>query len=68
MFLSSIVILAPNGQYLECATAAFNERYCLLWPVRLYDIFCTLSHNRHDFRKTVTEQKMCVLILPTTAV
>jgi hypothetical protein len=59
MFLSSFVILTPNGQFLDCVTTAFSQRYCLLWPVRLYDTFCTLSHNRHDFWKRVTEEKMC---------
>ena len=29
-------------------------------------IFPTLSHKRHDFRKKVTEHKMCVLISFTT--
>ena len=28
--------------------------------------FSTLSHNRHDFRKKVTECKMCFSILSTT--
>ena len=28
--------------------------------------FLTLSHKRHDFRKKVTEYKMCVLIFYTT--
>ena len=28
--------------------------------------FSTLSHKRHDFRKTFTTYKMCVLILSTT--
>jgi len=28
--------------------------------------FSTLSHKRHDFRKNVTEHKMCVLIFSTT--
>ena len=28
--------------------------------------FSTLSHKRHDFRKYVTEHKMCVLIFSTT--
>jgi len=67
MFVSSIVI-TPCGQFLDCVAIAFSWLYCLLWPVRLYDTFCTLSHNRHDFRKTVNEQKMCALILPTTSV
>jgi hypothetical protein len=30
--------------------------------------FSTLSHKRHNFRKTVIEYKMCVLILSTTSV
>jgi hypothetical protein len=29
MFLSSIVVLTPNGQFLGCATIAFRERYVL---------------------------------------
>ena len=28
--------------------------------------FSTLSHERHDFRKTFTERKMCVSILSAT--
>ena len=28
--------------------------------------FSTLPHKRHDFRKNVTEHKMCVLIFYTT--
>jgi hypothetical protein len=30
--------------------------------------FLTLSHKRHDFRKNVSEHKMCVLIFSTTFV
>jgi len=35
------------------------SRVILLSPLQHV---CTLSHNRHDFRKKVTEHKMCVLI------
>jgi hypothetical protein len=28
--------------------------------------FSTLPHKRHDFRKNVTEDKMCILIFSTT--
>ena len=36
--------------------------YCHLWPAPIYNIFSTLSHKRHDFRK---EKKMRVLIFST---
>jgi hypothetical protein len=37
-----------------------------LRPVWLYYRgFSTLSHKRHDFRKTITEHKICVLIFYT---
>ena len=34
-------------------------------PVPLYNMFSTLSHKLQDFRKNVTEHKMCVLIFST---
>ena len=38
----------------------------MLSPTLQY--FSTLSHKRHDFRKTFIERKMCVLILSKTFV
>jgi hypothetical protein len=60
--------------YSECVLLALSIKYamrmrhiiCHPWPVRLYNIFSTLSHKRHDFRKkNVVEHKMCVLIFCT---
>ena len=44
------------------------EPCCHLWSARLYSIFSTLSHKRHDFRKKCVEYKMFVLISSTTFV
>jgi hypothetical protein len=41
--------------------------YCHLWPIRLYYIFFT-SQKWLDFRKEVTEHKMCDFIFSTTFV
>ena len=41
-------------------------RHIVIWPVRLYHIFSTLSHKRHEFQNTkVTAYKMYVLIFCT---
>jgi len=41
---------------------------CHLWPVRLYNIFSTLSHKRHYFRKKKVIEHKSVLIFFTTFV
>jgi len=50
---------------MQCACAVLC---CHLWSARLYKVFSTLSHKRHDFREKVTEHKMCFLIFSTTFV
>jgi len=40
--------------------------YCHLWPCPALPHFSTLSHKRHDFRKTAIEHTMFVLISCTT--
>ena len=54
-----VCVCVRSLRYAACNT---HTPYCHLWPASLYNIFPTLSHKRHDFRKQVTEHKMCVLI------
>ena len=53
------VCLWPEASMKKCACAVL---YCNLCPIRIYHIFFTLSHKRHDFRKK-KNILMCVLIL-----
>ena len=46
--------------YPACSAHAL---YCHLWPVCLYHIFLHQLIQRHDFRKYVTECRMCVVSL-----
>jgi hypothetical protein len=48
---------------MQCACAMFSSVAC---PAPRH--FSTLSNKRHDFRKSVIEQKMCALILSITFV
>jgi hypothetical protein len=48
--------------YLSSMHSACTVLYCNLWSVWLYHTFSTLSHIWHDFRRSVIEHKMCVLI------
>jgi hypothetical protein len=41
---------------------ATHMRHIVICVLPRSTIFSTLSHKRHDFRKNVTEHKMCVLI------
>jgi len=36
IFLSSVVVLTPNGQFLGCTTLAFSERYVDLRNLSLF--------------------------------
>ena len=67
---------AISAKYSDCVFVvlviqhATRMRRIILSPVTYPALqnFSTLSHKRHDFRKTVTEHKMCILIFSTTLV
>ena len=43
-----LCVFVCSFRYPACSARA---SYCHLWPDRLYNIFSTLAHKRHDFRK-----------------
>ena len=46
---------------------AMHMRRSHLWPARIYTIFSTLYHKRHDFlKREVIEIKICVLVFSAT--
>ena len=54
----------------ECVFAASVIQHLMhmrhiIWPAPALQYFSILSHKRHDFRKQVTEHKMCFSILST---
>ena len=57
------VYLWPWVSGMQCACAILSSVAC---PALQY--FSTLSHKRYDFRKKVTEHKICVLTSSTTFV
>jgi hypothetical protein len=54
------------NKYYICSVCVCSLNYPACKEHALYKHFPTLSHKRQDFRKTVTEHKMCVLIFYTT--
>jgi hypothetical protein len=44
---------------LRYSTWNAHASYCHLWPFRLYSIFPHLNHKRDDYRKNITEHKIC---------
>jgi hypothetical protein len=51
------IVSACIFSYPVCNTHA---SYCHLWPVQLCNIFFTLSHKHHDFRKENLLNIKCV--------
>jgi hypothetical protein len=68
------LLLRKNNEYYTtgvCAFVAFGFHYALrmrhtvICGLPCSTVFFPFSHKRHDFRKKVTEYKMCVSIFST---
>jgi len=51
IFLNTVLTLTPNGQYLCCATFAFNERYVVSLN--------TVEHSSLNLSTELTPKKLC---------
>jgi hypothetical protein len=59
-----VCILASVIQHAKRIFSA--QHYIAICDLSGCTIFSKLSHKRHDFRKTIIEHKMCILIFSTT--
>ena len=56
---------AMNITYSKCVSVALYIQHAICGLSVSTIFFSTLSHKRYDFRKKVTEHKMCVLVFST---
>ena len=65
----TISIKQPEYVFVALSTQhAMRIRHIVICGLQRCKYSITLSHKRHDFRKTVTDHKMCVLIFSTNLV
>ena len=59
IFCSSIVVLTPNGQFLDCATIAFSDQYYGPARLRIYAFKCALFDESVGSWVKVSEIHFC---------